>query len=754
MKTTLPQQTQFEVQLNSLQKALLAQVLDASTRTAPAAPAPRQSLPGGRGIRVEFADPNSMPPALGGDGGGPLGKSTVAAADGQRAFSRLEKSILNVLDGGREDTIERLAFEIDPQQVNQYQSLYRAKLRLVPDHLLKRIAIQDDLVAAIANARAKQMQSFGMPPKDRFSKGFVIEPKPGVMDELDGEQKKNIQTRIDKVTARLITCGNTRGWSDVDRMTLSTFLNVSTRNSLIVGRLATEVVYSLDAATGERKFHSFRPIDAGTIYRAAPQKEAAEQVRQQARRQLEQLKNKKIAPDRFERDEYAWIQVIDGQPRQAFTSEECLVHSFYPCSDVELEGYPLTPLDTVIAAVTTHINITTHNKLYFQSGRATRGMLIIKAEGGVDETVIARIRQQFNASINNVNNAWRMPVFGVGSDEDVTWQPIDNGGRDMEFQYLSDNTVRVILSAFQMSPEELPGYAHLSRGTNSQALSESNNEYKLEAARDVGIRPLLQEFENFFNACLLPLFDPTLAKLCRLSFVGLDAETAEKESIRIQTDAPIHGTYDWVLEQVEKKPVGKYWGGEFPLNPMYLSILDKYVPVGAIMEHFFGMEGASQRPDLQYVRDPFWMQYQQLLLQLQQAQQQAQQQAATGAPPGGGPPQDDGSGGGGSGGDPGGGGAQPDASKQADAGSNPAPKTEKQATADAQPQKVKTGPLSSAVDQLVDTMGKSEAKMSPSQRKLLAQQRKTVESALKGLQDDGDRFLKEILDLAAVHAPK
>jgi hypothetical protein len=57
----------------------------------------------------------------------------------------------------------------------------------------------------------------------------------------------------------------------------------------------------------------------------------------------------------------------------------------------------------------------------------------------------------------------------------------------MEFQYLNDTNARVIMSAFQVSPEELPGYQHLSRGTNNQALSESNNEYKLEAARDVGI---------------------------------------------------------------------------------------------------------------------------------------------------------------------------------------------------------------------------------------------------------------------------
>lgn len=712
-------------------------------------------------IRLQFADPNSMPVEMGGDGGGPLGKSEDVAFKEKS----LSKSLLNVLNGGREDSIERLAFEIDPQQVNQYQSLYRAKLRLVPDHLLKRIAIQDSLVAAVLNARSKHLQSFGMPPKDRFSKGFTIEPKAGVMDELDGEQKRQLQRRIDLVTERIVTCGETKGWSDHDKLSLSTYLNVSVRNALTVGRIATEIVYCTDSTTGKRRFHSFRPIDAGTIYRAAPQQEAAEQVRQQARRQLEQLKNKKLQPERFEKDEYTWIQVIDGQPRQAFTSEECVVHSFYPATDVELEGYPLTPLDTVIAEVTTHINITTHNKLYFQSGRASRGMLIIKAEGGVDEGVLSRIRQQFNASINNVNNAWRMPVFGVGTDEEITWEPIDNGGRDMEFQYLSDNTVRCILSAFQMSPEELPGYAHLSRGTNNQALSESNNEYKLEAARDVGIRPLLQEFENFFNTCLLPLFDEHLAKICKLEFVGLDAETAEKESIRIQTDLPIHGTMDWILDQVEKKPLGKSWGGEYPLNPQWQAVADKFIPVGIQMEHFFGMEGAAKRPDLQYLRDPFWFQYQQLIIQTQMAAQQAQQPQGGGSggnggsgQPGDAQPQDGGGGapGGGGGGDGGSGGAdKPQTEKQKSAGmkdsesSGPGSASAGGGSASG---KVKTGPLSSAVDQLVDTMGKSEKHLSADHRKLLAQQKLTVASALAGFEEDQDRFMKEVLDLAAAHS--
>src|SRR5271167_261105 len=99
--------TQPELQLSPFAKSLVESLIDPRVRPAVAAAptGPSQT------IRVQFADPNSMEAAIGvGAKGGP---------------PSLTKSILNMLNGGNEDSIERLAFEIDPQQVNQYQSLYR-----------------------------------------------------------------------------------------------------------------------------------------------------------------------------------------------------------------------------------------------------------------------------------------------------------------------------------------------------------------------------------------------------------------------------------------------------------------------------------------------------------------------------------------------------------------------------------------------------------------------------------------------------
>jgi hypothetical protein len=687
-----------------------------------------------------------------------LAKREKASA---REPQTLEKAILKTLNGPGE--VERLAFESDPSVSNKYHSLYKAKTRLIPDKILKRIAIQDDLVASIVQARCNHLSAFARPRPDRFSTGYVIEALQSTTEAIESIQdpkerqakKEELQRRIARASNLLLTCGEESldlgGNQDV--LTFPQYVWMSVRNAITVGRIATEILYRQDSS-GEKKFAAFRVIDAGTIYKCEGQRDAAESVRRQAKKLLSQLKNDRLVPERYENDEYAWVQVIEDRPVQAFTADECLVHNFYPVPDYELDGYPVTPLDTVISAVTTHLNITSHNKLYFQSGRAARGMLVFRSDD-VDEEIVARVRQQFNAQINSTTNAWRMPVFGIGSEDEISWQPIDNSSRDMEFQYLMDMNARVIMSAFAISPEEMPGWSYLSRGTNNQSLSEGNNEYKLEAARDVGIRPLLSHLEDFLNQALLPKIDPYLAKLATIKLVGLDAETAEKESVRISQDMAVHMTQDEILEKVEKKAIGRSLGGEFPLSPAFQAILDKYVPVGVILEEFFDRKGASKDPQWQYVRDSYWFNWQQMLqqqqqMQMQQQQMAAQQQAAAqGAPP----PQDGESSGGGqdaegsprSAGEafPQGEGAKPDREENS---------TERQKTAAADEASASPTDLTRSIDQAllaVDLLSKSEKKLPPSKRALLNKQKGLIEEFMSRFKEDATRAQNEIIQVVS-----
>lgn len=665
---------------------------------------------------------------------------------------RLEKSILRVLNGPK-GSVERFAFEVDPTYRNHVEGIYYPKRQGLPDTVLKRICIQDDLVAAIINARSNQIGVFGHPRQKRSELGFVLEPRVGVIEALKPEQKAELDKRCEAAVRKLVTCGDETGLARSERMSLSTWFKMSTKNAIGLGRLATELVWSLDVGTGKKKFSRFRPIDAGTIFMAVPQKEIGADYRKQAVDMLARLKNKQLKLDipesEIEKD-YAWVQVINGKVEEVFTEDECVVHNFYPVADIEMTGYPVTPLDTVISAVTTHLNITTHNKLYFETGRASRGMLVFKSDD-IDDRTLAGIKQQFNASINGAGKSWRMPVFKVGPEDDVTWSPIDNSSRDAEFQYLTDANARIIFSAFQMAPEELPGWSYLSRGTNSQALSEANTEFQITAARDLGIRPLVKQFEDFLNGIILPLIDEELSKLVEVRLLGLDAETPEKEAVRLQQDMPLHMTMDQVLEKVEKKPLGKSMGGDFPLNPQWQQIAFKFLSVGEIKEFFFGVPGASQDPNLQYYPDPFWFQWQQLQDERQQAQMAMQQQAQQAAQGGAG-----GEGGDDGGGSPGGeapSGAGVSDTGQPQGGQSPG-KTENQ-----KDHQVQQGPPAgedltrSANQAIAALLGKSEADLPASKRRLLAQQKLAVKQGMDDWEADIAKTVKELAEIASKHLP-
>lgn len=533
-----------------------------------------------------------------------------------------------ILDELRKDEgrrYQRMAFEVDPKNdKNSAGAIYAQKTGLTPDHILKRVAGPqgDDLVNQILQARSNIISSFGRPRTSRFAVGYEFQELTDLGSDRTEEEIKQETTRLDKMKEVMWNCGYS-GLEEVWHPNLSQFLKMITRDGLTFGRFAVEFIYVKDPATGVDRLNSFRAVDAGTIYRLMPAQKHDKTRRQQALILLQQVQNKKFDVEVYDRDEYLWAQVVSNNPIQYFTKKELVVYNLYPTTNIEFNGYPLTPIDQALNAISTHISITIHNKLYFEHGRAARGMLTFKSDD-VDAQTLNAIKLQFHSSINSVNNSHRLPVFGIGTEDELTWQPIDNSSRDKEFQFLSDDTARVILGAFQVSPEEIPGYAHLARGSNSQTLSESNNEYTLTAARDVGLRPLIYDIQDFLNVHVFSKFDETLSKTHQLVLAGLEDDDPEKESTRLQQDMSIHMSYDDVLEVVEKDTIGEELGGRLPLNAQWQAAVAPYLTVGQIMEGFFGVKGASKDPRFNYYRDPLWLQWQQILLQKAQMSMQNQ----------------------------------------------------------------------------------------------------------------------------------
>jgi hypothetical protein len=507
--------------------------------------------------------------------------------------------------------VPRLAFAEDPMLHDNYAGIYKLKRGLLPDNVLKQIRVQNFLVAAILRARGNTLSMMGHIRKDRFDVGIEVDIKPEFKDHIEPEQMVKIQERIDRFLKLLINCGMTDGLDEEDKMTLPEFVDLQTRNGLAFGRFSTEIIYK---DSEHQEFHRFRPVDAGTIYRSVKKGEAAENVRRSSLKALEYITGLKIDKDMLENDSYTWVQVINGMPKQAFTSKEMVVYNLYPSSDVEHNGYPVTPLDTVMTSITTHTSIEIYNKLYFQNGRAAKGMLVINSDE-IDQSVIEDIKQQFNASINNVTNSFRTPIFGVSKDDKVEWMQTTPNKKDGEFEFLFDQTTRNILSAFNMSPDELPGFSHLSKGTNQQGLSEGNNEFKLIAARDTGIRPLILKIQDFLNEKLFPLIDSELSQLCNIVLAGFDSETKEQESNRLLRDMPVHYAYDEVMDEVDKELVGPHMMGDVPFNEHYRQAIDAYANVGDFVGHFADSPAAMVDPMMKYKRDQFFFQHLQTMAQ-------------------------------------------------------------------------------------------------------------------------------------------
>lgn len=532
-------------------------------------------------------------------------KSYSETGEAGPSLSELIGTVSGSVNRVSKTTIPRIAFTEDPVQKDNYYGLFKNKKRLIPDWTIKRIRQEDHLIAAILRARGNTMSMFGRIKKDRFDIGLECRIKPEYDDVLTPDQRIKIQERIAKSLNILINCGSNEGVSNEERMALSDYFYISAQNGLSFGRFATEIVYEEDDL-GNKVFHRFRPVDAGTIMRAVKKGEYADSVRQSSIRLLEEQNGSKIDPTTALSGNYAWIQVVDNIPRQAFSQDEMLVCNLFPSTDIEHNGYPLTPLDTIMQSVTTHISIETYNRLYFANGRATKGILVIKSNE-IDQPTIEGIKQQFNASINSVGNSFRTPIFGVSSEDDVQWLALNQQKKDGEFQFLYDAVARNILSAFGMSPDELPGYGHLSKGTNQQSLSEASNEYKLTAARDTGIRPLILKFQDFLNTQLFPLVDPELSQICSILISGLDADTRQDEALRLQQDMPIHMNMDEVFDHVDKKMVGKPLAGKVPFNEKYGVIVDKYLDTGYYMSQTIDPAYAVD-PLLRYRRDGFWFQ--------------------------------------------------------------------------------------------------------------------------------------------------
>jgi hypothetical protein len=474
--------------------------------------------------------------------------------------------------------------------------------------ILKIISRRDPIVSTILHTRANQAAMFCRLPSNRFDTGIAIKPRDGV---IDGSEKE-----VKEIEEFILNCGIAENRARSDKMTFDQAVYALVMDMLTYGHCAIEKIFDMSGG-----LYGFLPLPAETIYHANKKLADKDAIKNTIDTYKDAYK-KTYGEDGQDYDdgsnEYTFLQVINGKIVEGFTDNELIMARFAMQTDIDLNGYSIGPLERAIMMITAHLQIENHQKMFFTHGVASRGLLVI--QGDVTPNQLRTLQAQWTNQVTGPQTAWRTPI--LAGIKGVQWQPLTATNRDMEYAAYQDHVIRTIHSCFAIDPEET-GFGYLSKGVEQRSLSESSNEWKLTASRDRGLRPLLNRIEQVINEEVLPAWNPDYANRYQFCFAGLDAENRSEEITRLQSEVQLHTTVDEARRQADLEPLAV--GGNLILNALLLQTLQANMPKGMFMEKFMGIEGASQRPDLQYIPDQMWFQYQ--TMQLQMLQQQAQAQA-------------------------------------------------------------------------------------------------------------------------------
>jgi len=402
-----------------------------------------------------------------------------------------------------------------------------------------------------------------------------------------------------------------------------------THDMLTYGHCSIEMVKNRGG-----NLYAFLPLPAETIYYTNKNLVNKEQIGtmidtyRDAYQSIHGMSGK-LDNDEYLNEQYEYLQVINGKVVEGFMADEMIFGKIYELSEIDLSGYAIGPLERSMMMITAHLQIENHQKMFFTHGVASRGLLVI--QGDVTPNQLRTLQAQWTNQVSGPQSAWRTPI--LAGIKGVQWEPLTIANRDMEYAAYQDHVIRTIHACFAIDAEET-GFGYLSKGIAQKAQSEQTNEWKITASRDKGLRPLLARIEALINDDILPVWNPKYADKYKFCFVGLDAENREEEIQRLQAEVQLHTTLDEVRGQAELIPMGI--GGGLVLNPLLVSTLQSNLYKGVFMEKFLGIEGAAERPDLQYIPDPMWFQWQQFQMEMMQQQAMAEAGVSLGGPEGGG----------------------------------------------------------------------------------------------------------------------
>lgn len=351
------------------------------------------------------------------------------------------------------------------------------------------------VINSIVSTRIEQIASFSQYQPDKYSTGFVIRKKHRYYDEDKQKMSRSEKKIASELTDFIINGGalNTAWHGD----SFDDFLRKITKDAFELDQATFEVVR-------DRKG---RPVEYfatdGATYRLA------DSVDDDTKKDIKEEVNGYYPTH---------VQVINSRVSAEFYPWELCFGIRNPQTVLRNHGYGHSELETLIDVVTWMLYSDSYNGKFFSQGSAPKG--IIKVQGNVNPQRLSEFRQQWQAMVSGVMNAWKVPVM---QSDQMEWIDLQKNNRDMEFARWQEYLIKISCAIYKIDPSEI-GFP-MQGSSDSQPMFEANNEAKLKYSKDKGLKPTLRFIESKINKFLINPLNPDF----EFAFVGIDSNTEEKE---------------------------------------------------------------------------------------------------------------------------------------------------------------------------------------------------------------------------------
>ncbi len=390
--------------------------------------------------------------------------------------------------------------------------------------VLRRVRDQLPPVGAVIETRCKQVLPFSRPSRSRYDTGFRI----GLRDEK-AKGSAASEKRCEELTRFIEHCGVPDARHHRDLFPAYTYKLVS--DSLLLAQDATEIVPDRRGQPA-----AFYAVDASTIRIAA---------------------NEQPFAGRGQKNDTAYIQLIDGMVKTRYTREQLIFGVVNPTSDIRFKGYGVSPVERALRVCAAMLHTWEANTRQYQ-GVTSRGVFNLKK---ANSRMMADFRQRMQMWMQGVENTATVPC--VSLDDGLEFIDLSRTMQDMQFAQWWNVLLRLLCAYFAIEPSEV-NFEMAQVGLNS-SLSTPSNEYKIVESRERGLAPLLSHIATNLNNHIVHRIDPDFT----LEFVGLDAMTREQRqqynAARVQSTHTLNE-----IRAEEDLPELPAEEGDIILNGMYL----------------------------------------------------------------------------------------------------------------------------------------------------------------------------------------